>query len=141
MNHRAFCRNCGADIVIDEQICIDEFSMLGDAYPLCYRGQPIKLTHGERTVAWSLLKAYPEHVRRTTLLDRLDSESANNILQVIICRIRHKLTEVGAPNAIETVWGAGYRWKPGGGHAVAEKVSGDARGITKALRQLYSHSG
>ena len=32
------------------------------------------------------------------------------IIDVFICKVRRKLNEVGAPDAIETVWGHGYRW-------------------------------
>lgn len=32
------------------------------------------------------------------------------IVDVFICKARKKLADVGAPNAIETAWGQGYRW-------------------------------
>ena len=32
------------------------------------------------------------------------------IIDVFICKVRAKLLKVGSPDAIETVWGQGYRW-------------------------------
>lgn len=115
--------------------------MLGEAFPLCFRQKPIKLTNGERIIVWSLLKAYPDCVRKPTLLDRLDSEGVNNTIQVIICRIRRKLKDVGAPESIETVWGQGYRWKPGGGDDIAAKIVESDRPIGEILGQLYDVPG
>lgn len=109
---RKFCHNCGADICVDEPITIDDFSMTGDSCPLTYKDTVVRLTRGEQSLVWSLLKAYPSHVTRSTLLNRLDSDGFGDCVQVLICRIRRKLSLVGAPQAIDTVWGRGYRWKP-----------------------------
>lgn len=141
MKYQAFCRNCGADVSLDAPIRIDDFSMIGDGYPLCFKGEPVGLTHGEKVVVWSLLKAYPDHVSKPTLLDRLDSDGANNLVQVLVCRIRHKLKAAGAPDAIQTVHRQGYRWKPGGGDEVAKKALEVDGPIHEILTQLSDPTG
>lgn len=60
------------------------------------------------------MKAYPAAVKYATLLDRLDSEGTPNALNVFIHRIRHKLSELGIPNPIQTIRGNGYLWEPRG---------------------------
>lgn len=141
MKHQRFCHNCGADVTLDEPIRIDDFSMVGDAFPFCYRGEPLNLTAGERTVIWSLMKAYPDHVTKPTLLDRIGSDGMNNLIQVLVCRIRAKLREIGAPDPIETVHNRGYRWKPGGGDEVAETLATGEKPIGELLNQLYNIPG
>jgi len=39
-------------------------------------------------------------------------EPAVKIVDVFICKVRAKLDQLGAKDAIETVWGRGYRWHP-----------------------------
>lgn len=134
MNARAFCHNCGADIERDEPITFDEFSMNGDGWPLCYHGKPVKLTRGECGICWSLMKAYPDMVTTPTLLDRIDSEGGGNIVTVMVCRVRHKLHDIGARDPIETVWGRGYRWKARADDTL-DTSTFDAD-IHKALEQL-----
>lgn len=141
MKHHRFCHNCGADIYLDEPIRIDDFSMVGDGHPLCYKGKPIKLTHGERMIIWSLLKAYPRHVSKSTLLDRCGSDGLNNLIQVLVCRIRRNLKVMGIPDPIETVHGFGYRWKPGGGNDLAETLASGDTPIGELLHQLYDEPG
>lgn len=111
--------------------------MIGDGFPLCYKRHPIHLTYGERVVVWSLLKAYPDHVTKSTLLDRLDSDGVHNLVQVIICRVRHKLAALGAPDPIETVRAQGYRWKPGGGDDVAAQIAGSELPTAEILAGIY----
>ena len=141
MKSRSFCPRCGADICLDEPIRIDDFSMIGDGYPLVWRGHLIQLTRGERIVVWSRLNAYPDHVSKPVLLDRLDSEGMNNTISVMISRIRGRLRAVGAPDAIETIWGKGHRWKPGGGDAVAATLAEGDTPIAELLNHLYDIPG
>lgn len=138
MKPRAFCANCGADILLDEPIRIDDFTMIGDGYPLLYRGQPLPLTRGEMIIAWTILKSYPNHVSDDTLKLRTGSESEWNGTKVLVHRIRRKCTAAGAPDPMETIRGFGYRWKPGGGDAVAQTLATGDRPIAEALHSLYA---
>jgi DNA-binding winged helix-turn-helix (wHTH) protein len=137
MKPARFCPKCGADILLDEPIRIDDFAMIGEQFPLCYRAQPIHLTRSERIVVWSILKAFPKAVSKPTLLDRLDSDGVNNTIQVLICRIRKKIMDIGGPDTIETVRGEGYRWRPVSHLSVAERLTEGDIGIGEVLVQLY----
>lgn len=106
----AFCPHCGSDIKMDEPIILNDFSMYGDGYPLCYQGEAIKMTPGQRAVCWSLLKAFPRTVTRDALLLRSGSDSESNCIEVMVSRIRAALKARGIANPIESVWGQGYRW-------------------------------
>jgi DNA-binding response OmpR family regulator len=110
MNAPAFCPHCGADIRLDQPICLNDFSMFGDGYPLYYQQQPIILTSAQSAICWSLLKAFPRMVRRDALINRMGSDSLSNAVEVQVSRIRDKLRQLGVPNPIETVQGKGYRW-------------------------------
>lgn len=106
----AFCPHCGADIRLDAPISLNDFSMYGDGYPLCYQGTPLPLTPSQNSICWTLLKAYPLIVRTDAIILRVGSESESNAIEVQLSRIRSKLRRLGIPNPIETVWGRGYRW-------------------------------
>lgn len=137
MKTQAFCSKCGADVLLDEPIRIDGFSMLGDSYPLCYMEQPIRLTLGESRLVWTIMKAFPVTVSESTLRERLGVEGDGNTISVLVHRVRRKLADLQLRSPIETIRGHGYRWKPEGGYEVAEKiVSGDAP-VTTALQLLY----
>lgn len=138
MKHHAFCPKCGADVSLDEPRRIDDFSMVGAGYPLLYRGEEVGLTPFERELAWSIMKAFPAHVSGDTLLQRSDADLQENSLKVYICRIRQRVREVGGPDPLETVRGLGYRWRPGGGHAIAERVAADAGSVTEILNSIYN---
>lgn len=106
----AFCPHCGSDLKADAPIMLNEFSMFGDGYPLCYNGKPVKLTPTENALIWTLLKAYPNTVRADAMLNRIGSEGNYNTVTVLISRIRRKLKAAAVPNHIETMWGTGVRW-------------------------------
>jgi DNA-binding response OmpR family regulator len=109
--HEHICPHCGFDLVKNGPVIIDNWSMLGPGYPLCYEGRPISLTRSESELVYTLLKAFPRHVDRWVLLDRLGSESEQvNLLAVYVTRIKARLKGVGLKSPIATVWGHGYRW-------------------------------
>lgn len=97
------CPGCGRDLVPDQPIIINEFSMLSAMSPLFYRGKPIQLTFSERTVVWSMMKAFPQPVSHEVMLNRLDSEAEGNVIDVYASRIRTKLRAVGAPIPFESM--------------------------------------
>ena len=130
------------DIELDKPLRIDQYAMVGPGYPLTYQGVDLRLTPGEATVVWSLMKAYPAHVSRWTLLERLGAEEATgNLIQVLVCRIRKKMSQAGAAPSIETVSRRGYRWIAGGGHELARQIAQGDGPISEILAQLYSIDG
>lgn len=96
------CPGCGRDLVPDQPVIINDFSMMSEMSPLYYRGRPIKLTGSERTVLWAMLKAFPAPVSHEAILNRLDSEAEGNVVDVYASRIRAKLRVVGAPIPFES---------------------------------------
>jgi DNA-binding response OmpR family regulator len=106
----AFCPHCGSDIRLDAPIVLNEFSMFGDGYPLCYKGKPIHLTPAQSAICWTLLKAFPHVVKRDTLLIRIGSDANSNVVDVQLTRIRSKLASLDVPCPLETVHSRGYRW-------------------------------
>lgn len=142
MNVRPFCHRCGADLLRDVPVVINDFSMLGPGHPLCFCGNAIKLTPAESSVCWSLLKAYPDSVAIDVLLDRFDSEGGPDAIRVLISRIRRKMRLANIDNPIETVTGftareRGYRWIARGDNETCQEVSNSAR-IATLIRQLYN---
>jgi DNA-binding response OmpR family regulator len=118
-----FCPGCGLDLVQDQPVIIDKWSMFGHGYPLCYEGRPLRLTHHETDLCWTLMKAFPRHVRHDILLDRMDSDGTPNTLNVFVHRVRAKLRDVGIESPIRSVRGIGYVWVKEGDHEVAEDVA------------------
>jgi DNA-binding response OmpR family regulator len=96
------CPGCGRDLVPDQPIIINDFSMLSAVSPLFYRGRPIKLTFSERTVVWAMMKAFPQPVTHEVILNRLDSEAEGNVIDVYCSRVRAKLRDAGAPVPFES---------------------------------------
>lgn len=105
MNEARVCPCCGYDLVKDAPILLNDFSMMGPASQLVYKGQPLHLTPAERTVAWTIFKAYPRAVTFEVILNRLDSEAEGNVVDVYLSRIRSKLREIGAPIPFEPAGG------------------------------------
>lgn len=81
----------------DAPILIGHFSMLSPMSPLCYRGEAINLTPSMRDVCWAMMKSCPRPIGHDVLLQRLDSESSGNVIEVYLSKIRKALTAVGAP--------------------------------------------
>lgn len=84
--------------------------------------QRVMLTKKEVILIEVLLERSPRLVSRETILDKLWDNVTfvdENTLSVNITRVRKKLSELGIPDALETVRGSGYRlnpiWKEAGG--------------------------
>jgi DNA-binding response OmpR family regulator len=100
---KPFCPHCGYDLVHDQPIILNDFSMLSSHSPLLYRGQPIKLSAAMRSLCWTLMKSYPRPVREDVILDRMGSEAEGNVIDVYMSRIRKALREIKAPIPFENV--------------------------------------
>lgn len=96
------CPGCGRDLVADQPVIINDFSMLNANSPLFWNGKPIKLAFSERTLVWAMMKAFPSSVTHDALLNRLDSEAEGNVIDVYASRLRAKLRAVGAPIPFES---------------------------------------
>lgn len=96
------CPGCGRDLIPDQPVILNRFSMLSSCSPLYFDGKPIHLTASERTVAWAMMKAFPQPVTHEAILNRLDSEAEGNVIDVYCSRIRSKLRAAGAPIPFES---------------------------------------
>jgi DNA-binding response OmpR family regulator len=107
---KPFCPHCGYDLQLDTAVLIDDFSMMGPGAQLFWRHHAVPLTGSERTLMFSLMKAYPDAVSVDVLLDRLDSTGTDNTLAVFATRIRKKLKVIGAPVPFASSHGYGKRY-------------------------------
>ena len=105
------CPCCGYDLVKDEPVKIGDFNMASDFGPLQYKGKRVRLTAAQKSLCWSLMKAYPRPVRSSTLRNRIGSDADSNVLQVLVCRIRKTLANAGAPAVVKSIAGVGYAWE------------------------------
>jgi len=72
--------------------------------------QQLELTTGERSVLVQLARAYPALTPRAAL-DRLpwrDREASSNVTEVLVARLRHKISAAGGGVEIHAVRRAGY---------------------------------
>lgn len=110
------CPHCGYDLVNDAPILINDFSMNGPGLPLVHKGKPIKLTFAEAGVCWALMKACPAPLKTMALAERIGSDETidpDNIVKVIVCRIRRRLRELEIAAPILTIHGSHtYAWDP-----------------------------
>jgi Response regulators consisting of a CheY-like receiver domain and a winged-helix DNA-binding domain len=82
---------------------------------LHYGDASVILTKKEALLAEAMLERYPRVVAREELLELLWDDQTyvdENTLNVNVTRLRKKLQEVGVPEGIETIRGAGYRIRP-----------------------------
>lgn len=111
------CPHCGYDIEADSPILINDFAMNGPTHPLFYKGEAIRLTRGEAMVVWSLMKSYPDHLSTMAIAERVGCEETldpSSSVRVMIWRIRRKLRQADAPDAIMTMphYHYAYIWSP-----------------------------
>lgn len=82
------------------------------ATSIAYVGnEPVRLTRKESDVLRVLMLRKGKVVSKEMMIEQIygdDDLPQEKIVDVFICKIRRKFAEVGAPNAIETVWGRGY---------------------------------
>lgn len=105
------CPHCGYDLLRDEPIILNDFSMIGPDYPLCYKTKPVRgLTQAQREIVWALMKACPRVLRYDVLLERLGSIGTRNIIAVHTSRMRAIFQEQGIPMAAVNIWGRGWMW-------------------------------
>ena len=79
-----------------------------------FRGQPVATQPREFRLLEELMRNADRVVTRTMLLERvwdLHFDPQTNIVDSHMSRLRSRLTEAGAHDAIETVRGAGYRMR------------------------------
>ena len=82
-----------------------------DTREVIIAGTPVAVTGKEYAILELLVLRKGSAVTKETLLNHLYNgmdEPEAKIIDVFICKLRKKLAQAGAPNAIGTVWGHGY---------------------------------
>ena len=77
----------------------------------------LKLTRREADLFELLMMRAGTVVRKSTIADALyafDDSATPNAIEATVSRLRHKIAEAGAPNALVTIRGIGYFLKEGG---------------------------
>ena len=101
-------------------------------------GVPVELTSRE----FEILARLAEHPGWVFSADQLAEDSdareySAESVSVHMSRLRHKLSATGAPDAVETVRGFGYRLRAGDADETAAEVAGGVdRSLRDALWQL-----
>lgn len=104
-----FCPRCGFNLTADEPVRLGRWTVSVDEARL--DGDILHLTSCEVLLLHAVAAMHPRPVRRSAVRERVSSaENADNIVSVMICRLRRKL---GADMPVETVRGVGLRWIDG----------------------------
>ena len=101
-----------------QQHSFGDFSLDMLSQTLTRNSEPVTLTSGD----FSLLKIFVEHPHRVLSRDKLvemlsgyERSPFDRSIDVKVTRLRRKIeTDPAAPLFIQTVWGEGYRFSPGG---------------------------
>jgi len=85
------------------------------AQSVCFNGKPVELTSYEYKVLEYLMLQAGKVISKLVLTEHIyaqDYDRESNVIEVFIARLRRKLEKHGIANAIETLRGRGYRFKP-----------------------------
>lgn len=80
-----------------------------------YAGAEVSLTAKEYKLLELFLRHPHQVLSRSAILDHLwafEDPPEEDAVKTLIKRLRQKMTGVGAPELIETIYGIGYRLKP-----------------------------
>ncbi|HZV77264.1 MAG TPA: response regulator transcription factor [Candidatus Babeliales bacterium] len=86
------------------------------ARTVTFNDKPVSLGATEFRLLEFLARNAGIALSRAQIVERIwdyDFEGSSNIVDVYVSQLRRKLKAMGAADAIETVWGIGYRFKPG----------------------------
>lgn len=112
------CCECGQLIEYndDSPIVIESFIMKPGFNTVEYNGQSIRFTPQEfETLRFIVKKAQVNQVARsmsiyTDVFERPDGTPEPKIVDVIVCKVRNKLNQIGGGGMIATLWGQGYQF-------------------------------
>ncbi|MFP4975999.1 response regulator transcription factor [Paenibacillus sp. CN-4] len=99
----------------ERRIVSGGLSFYPERYAVQYAGASAELTQKEAVLLEALLEKKGRVVTRERLLDLMWEDQHfidDNTLNVYITRVRKKLKDLGVPDLVETVRGAGYRLNP-----------------------------
>jgi DNA-binding response OmpR family regulator len=105
------CPCCGFNFEADEPIERDGF-VIDPSRAVVWDGAEITMSPGERGILYALAKADGHKVTSDALLNRISYRENSNIVAVLVCRIRKRLSRAGVPDPIlsGSPSAPGYRW-------------------------------
>lgn len=77
----------------------------------------VRLTRTEAAILRALMREPGRAVSKSALLERIARDTPDcteNSLKIHVSNLRKKLRDAGAPDAVEAVWGVGFRFKKEG---------------------------
>ena len=101
-------------------LTVGELTLDVDQHDVTAHGVRVNLTAKEFAILELLVLRRNMIMTKETILSQIYGgmdEPEIKIIDVFICKIRNKLTKVGLPNVISTVWGRGYTVKDTGSDA------------------------
>jgi DNA-binding response OmpR family regulator len=106
---RALFRRCGCEG--PDVLRVDTLEIDRQKRTVTRNKQRIDLTNREFALLEALMLASPEPVSRSALLERIwqgQLSQQTNVVNVIINRLRNKITLPGTASLLHTIWGVGY---------------------------------
>lgn len=85
------------------------FEIDKNAVDICYKNNPLHLTHSEFLIFCELLQSSGEVISKEQLMHKISSYAVGNSLESMISKIRHKLKQFSDKNHIVAARGLGYR--------------------------------
>jgi len=104
------CSQCGHSLTRDLPVILGEW-MVDPSGVTAWRNQVLPFTKMENEVLYVLAKARGRPLHDSSIEIRVGFEGGSNVITSLVSRIRKKQEAVAGYHTIETVSGAGYRWK------------------------------
>ncbi len=106
----AVCPHCGFDLSNDDVITVGDLSFdpRGD---IVFKGVALRFTTYEKIVLGTILKERGRAVSTEILRERIGYDGLNNVVEVMICRIRNHFRNVDPTfDLLSKQRRGGYRW-------------------------------
>lgn len=104
------CSQCGHSLTRDMPVIAGDW-LVDPSGVTTWQGESIQLTAQENEILYTIAKARGRVLKDLSIEIRIGFEGGSNVVTSAIGRIRKKQEAVAGHNTIETVNGAGYRWK------------------------------
>lgn len=104
------CSQCGHSLTRDKPVILGDW-MVDPSGVTAYRDRIVPLTVQENAILYVIAKAAGRPLNDLSIEIRIGFEGDSNVVTCAIGRIRKKQEAVAGYHTIETVSGAGYRWK------------------------------
>ena len=97
-----FCPHCGHNLTVEQPVALGPLAF-DPREQIRWNGDALPLTASEFLLLGSLIQAQGKLVNKDILAERAGYDGrgdANNLVQVLVCRIRRQLRHAGAPDGL-----------------------------------------